>query len=369
MEQNQKPVQVADAGVNSTKTSFPLLRRFSITSLVAMLITATILIFMYRQDQFAEHDEIATEENEKTAIHLTHLLDNQIASVLSTSDGMDVNSMHANPNVSLFASQLEAVREHHVLKLKIFNLSGIAVFSSIKEEIGAGSKHPERLAEALRGNMLHSLDFRKTIIAPSGELHNPYIEKTYMPLNHAGKRIGAIELDADVTPVIERIFSKTISIGLVVLGVFSALYAALFFSIFKTDRAVAKWHKDIAEEDEKLKASEQKFHALADKFIALHESDLDDMLVANNVMNHIIRSDGLRDPQIRYFQRHAQQFGGDFIAAARDNNGDLRVMLADVTGHGLQAALFLLPTFRIFYTMVRKGLPTCDIVAEINQTM
>ncbi len=101
----------------------------------------------------------------------------------------------------------------------------------------------------------------------------------------------------------------------------------------------------------------------------LHESDMDDMAVANDIMSHIMRSEGLRDSQIRYFQRPTQQFSGDFIAAGRDNNGDLRVMLADVTGHGLQAALFLLPIFRVFHTMVKKGLPTCDIVTEINQTM
>jgi len=105
------------------------------------------------------------------------------------------------------------------------------------------------------------------------------------------------------------------------------------------------------------------------ELLALHESDMDDMAVANDIMSHIMRSEGLRDPQIRYFQRPTQQFSGDFIAAARDNKGDLRVMLADVTGHGLQAALFLLPIFRVFYTMVKKGLPTCDIVMEINQTM
>jgi len=113
-------------------------------------------------------------------------------------------------------------------------------------------------------------------------------------------------------------------------------------------------------------------HELARKNMelqALHESDMDDMAVANNIMCHIMRSDGLRNSQIRYFQRPAQQFSGDFIAAARDKRGDLRVMLADVTGHGLQAALFLLPIFRIFHTMVRKGLPTSEIVTEINQAM
>jgi len=116
-------------------------------------------------------------------------------------------------------------------------------------------------------------------------------------------------------------------------------------------------------------ALEQELERKNRELLALHESDMDDMAVANVIMGHIMRSDGLRDPQIRYFQRPARQFSGDFIAAARDNKGDLRVMLADVTGHGLQAALFLLPIFRIFRTMVKKGLSTSDIVTEINQTM
>jgi serine phosphatase RsbU (regulator of sigma subunit) len=101
----------------------------------------------------------------------------------------------------------------------------------------------------------------------------------------------------------------------------------------------------------------------------LHESEMDDLAVANNIMSHIMRSDGLSDPQIRYFQRPARQFSGDIIAAARDGNGDLRIMLADVTGHGLQAALYLLPVSRVFYSMVKRGFMTGDIAREMNQTM
>ena len=116
-------------------------------------------------------------------------------------------------------------------------------------------------------------------------------------------------------------------------------------------------------------ALEQELKRKNQELQELHERDMDDMAVASSVMNHIMRSDGLRDPQIRYFLRPAQQFSGDIIAAARDNKGDLRVMLADVTGHGLQAALFLQRTFRIFYAMAKKGFSTGDIVTEINQFM
>lgn len=116
-------------------------------------------------------------------------------------------------------------------------------------------------------------------------------------------------------------------------------------------------------------ALEQELERKNRELLALHERGMEDMAVASSVMNHIMRSEGLRDPQIHYLLRPAQQFSGDFIAANRDNNGDLRIMLADITGHGLQAALLSQRAFWIFHAMSRKGLSTCDIVTEINQYM
>ena len=253
-----------DGGTVSTASRFPLLRRLSITSLVAMLVTAAILIFLYRQDQFAEHEEIAEQENERTAIHLTQQWDEQIAALISTADKLDARALHTNPNIGLFTAEIESAHEHHVLKLEIYNLSGTVVYSSTKSEIGGASDSAVWLAKALRGETTHHMEFRDTFLAASGELHDRYIANTYMPLAHAGKRIGAIEIYADATPIIQRIFSKTISIALVVFGAFAALYAALFFSVFRTDRAVARWQKALADNTQKLAASEQRFHDVSD---------------------------------------------------------------------------------------------------------
>lgn len=116
-------------------------------------------------------------------------------------------------------------------------------------------------------------------------------------------------------------------------------------------------------------ALEQELDRKNQELLELHERNMDDLAVASSIMSHIMSSDGLRDPQIRHLLRPTQQFGGDIVAAARDAQGDLRVMLADVTGHGLQAAMFLQRTFNIFYAMAKKGLPVCDIVLETNRYM
>lgn len=101
----------------------------------------------------------------------------------------------------------------------------------------------------------------------------------------------------------------------------------------------------------------------------LYEIDQQDHAIANTLLQKMMQSDGLHDPQIRCYIHPAQEFSGDFIAAARSGSGDLFVLLADVTGHGLQAAVFLLPISRVFYSMVKRERSISEIAAEMNQTM
>lgn len=252
--------QGADIKSFPTANKFSLLRRLSITSLAAMLITAATLVFLYRQDQFSEHEEIAAYENEKIAIHLTHLLSDQINTLIFSSEGRDAQTLRANQNIDAFSAVLEAAREHHVAKLKIFNLSGIAVFSSVKEEIGTTSRHPDLLAKALRGEAQHKLEFHNTILVRSGELHDRYIADTYMPLTHAKKLIGAIEIYKDSTQMFNRFKTNSIQIAIIVFSAFTVLYAALFFYVRRTDRIVSKWQKLTTE-------SEARYRSLFDNML------------------------------------------------------------------------------------------------------
>jgi len=248
----------------TTTLGSPLLRRLSLTSLLAMLVTATILISLYQRDQFAEHEGIAAQENEKTALSLIHLLDNQINTFIAATEGLDSQALHANPDVSSLATAITGIREHQILKLKIFNQGGEAVFSTVPGEIGGTSNNPALLAKALQGGTLHQMEFSKTFLSHTGELHDRYVAETYMPLTHAGKRIGVLEIYADATPIIDRIYSKTISIALIVFCIFAAMYAALFFFVLRTDRAIAKWRQMLSEDAQKLTDSETRLRATID---------------------------------------------------------------------------------------------------------
>lgn len=92
-----------------------------------------------------------------------------------------------------------------------------------------------------------------------------------------------------------------------------------------------------------------------------------DMDMADQVMERMINKQELDDPHIRYYLKPADQFSGDLIAARRaPSSGQLHIMVADATGHGLAAAVSVLPVLWIFYGMVAKDMMTHEIAQEIN---
>lgn len=87
--------------------------------------------------------------------------------------------------------------------------------------------------------------------------------------------------------------------------------------------------------------------------------------LVGELMKLMMHPETLRDRELRYHIKQAENVGGDLIAAHRYRD-KLYLMLADSTGHGLAAALNLLPINHIFYSMASKGLPVSTIVEEMN---
>ncbi|WP_416399075.1 ATP-binding SpoIIE family protein phosphatase [Allohahella sp. A8] len=59
-------------------------------------------------------------------------------------------------------------------------------------------------------------------------------------------------------------------------------------------------------------------------------------------------------------------FSGDLVATELSRSGQVYAVVADATGHGLPAAMTLMPALEIFYAMSRKGFTVSTIVREMN---
>lgn len=65
----------------------------------------------------------------------------------------------------------------------------------------------------------------------------------------------------------------------------------------------------------------------------------------------------------------AESFSGDIVAAARSPNGRFYALLADATGHGLTAAISVLPVLALFYRMIKNSHSVLEIILELNQQL
>lgn len=87
---------------------------------------------------------------------------------------------------------------------------------------------------------------------------------------------------------------------------------------------------------------------------------------AKAIFDRIAGLGALRAENIRYLMSPMAIFNGDVLLAARQPGGDLLVLLGDFTGHGLPAAIGIMPLSEIFYGMAAKSFGLEAILREIN---
>ena len=88
--------------------------------------------------------------------------------------------------------------------------------------------------------------------------------------------------------------------------------------------------------------------------------------LARRILDHQIRHDLLERAGVHYSVVPASNFSGDMVLAARSPAGRLYAILADATGHGLSAAVSVLPMVQEFYRLVELSAPLSRFIESIN---
>jgi CheY-like chemotaxis protein len=88
--------------------------------------------------------------------------------------------------------------------------------------------------------------------------------------------------------------------------------------------------------------------------------------LAAAILEQIMQRPGLSDPRLHYWINSASSFSGDILAATVAVNDRFYVLLADATGHGLAAAISVLPLLTQFYDSAGAGVPIDRIIYRIN---
>ena len=108
---------------------------------------------------------------------------------------------------------------------------------------------------------------------------------------------------------------------------------------------------------------------LAEKIMALEtyrDRSEEELQIGSEIMMRINGMNGMFDPSVRQKIRPAAHYSGDMLLSTRTPVDVLHVLLADAVGHGLTAAINVLPLSQTFYRMTKKGFGISRIAAELN---
>jgi len=268
---------------------FRLLRYYSVASGLALLAVALVLIAVYRKSSLDSMVETVEAENVAMSRAFTNVIWPRFARYVTATSPRDGNALRVRPETDEIHEVAKSlVAGLDVVKIKIYRLDGLTVYSSDFSQIGQSqSDSPAFLESARKGKPASNFEFRPEFNGINGLIRDRHIVSSYMPIRAPdGDVEGVFELYADVTAKVEAITGDVawLSVGLV--WAFGLLYGVLFAIVRRADGIIKRQYKDLHEEvSHRLAAEEQLRRALED---AKHANTAKSEFLAH--MSHELRT-------------------------------------------------------------------------------
>ena len=112
-----------------------------------------------------------------------------------------------------------------------------------------------------------------------------------------------------------------------------------------------------------------RFHKLGRKLVHIKAERRRDEALALKILNHINSTSDPVPDHAQIWQKPLHGFSGDLALAYKSDCGKKYTLLADLTGHGIAAAIGAAPVASIFRATTRKGWAVEKIVTELNNRL
>ena len=231
---------------------FQLLRYFSLTSALVITVVTVILVLFHRQAAVSELVASAETSNVSLARAFANTIWPEVEGYVTSAEE-DGDGLRQRPETAALHETLRNLTDGlPVLKIKIYNLDGLTVYSSQASQMGEDkSGNPGFLMARDDSLPASKLSFRDSFSAFSGAVENRDLVETYVAVHgEDGTVEGVLELYSDVTPLMDRLNRNTTLYVSITLLVFAGLYGVLLIIVRRADRILeAQYFK--LEENEK----------------------------------------------------------------------------------------------------------------------
>ena len=225
---------------------FKLLRYFSLTSFVSVVIVAGVLGVFYRE--IAVHSLVAMGETNNAAVAriLTNSLWPTLAPYLANADTLASDRLGTNPDRDQFSGALAArLQGLSVSKVKLYDLNGRTLFSTEAADIGADMSAHAGFQSARYGGSASELIRRNEPSGEERESKNGDLLSTFVPVRQPadGAIRAVLEIHDDVTPFLARVERTQRMVMVAVFSILCVLYGVLFVIVRHADGVMQRQYR------------------------------------------------------------------------------------------------------------------------------
>jgi two-component system NtrC family sensor kinase len=214
-------------------SEFPLVRYFTLTSLMAFLIATAVLGFVFRQLSIGALLRMQEDAN----VNITRILANELwasdfGPFVAAMAGRSPAQIKAAAQVpELHAKVLALMRGSSAFKVKVYDLRGMTVYSTELAQIGEDKSANAGVAAAWHGAVTSEIVHRNTFSALEREVLERDLVQSYIPAYETGRITGVFEVYSDATPYLLEIGRKQWLLVAALVALLAALYIALFLIV------------------------------------------------------------------------------------------------------------------------------------------
>jgi diguanylate cyclase (GGDEF)-like protein len=240
----------------SATPRFRLLRFFSITCLVGIVVVMVGLILAYRAltlEHLVEHESRANASLTRAFANTTW---ERYRDFVVTAPGRGREALLADVRMAMLQAEIrQQMQGLQVVKVKVYTPQGLTVFSTEVGQIGEDKSAAPGLIAARAGEVVSSLGYREKFNAFEGGISDRNLMSSYVPVGRAagGGPEAVFEIYSDVTVLLEHEQEAQWQVSGLVLGLLLALYVFLYFMVRRADRVIERQRRERAAQERAMR--------------------------------------------------------------------------------------------------------------------
>jgi len=225
--------------------SYNLTRKFAFGAAFVMSVAAAALAWQTRTLAVAQMERLAEDNNANLTQTFANAIWGHFAAFIGAAHTLPPDAIRADPRTAELRRAVGAlVANTDVVRVKLYDLGAMVVFSTNPEQIGVPAEDREDFSVAAAGGMSSKLEFETLIDDLAAARENLWVLSSYIPVRNAGNGTieGVAEVYHDVTEFqINLAHLEQLQIGIVVLVV-AAVFGLLLGFVWRADRLIRRQH-------------------------------------------------------------------------------------------------------------------------------